>query len=173
MPKFHLQILPLINANNDYHIEIDNNPYNEHEFYSQVNNIFFSNKYGSVRLKGFFDLSNKNIPSLIIIKKLYFEISKQLLNACIYNFSKYKQEIEFTFSFDDIKYIKSIEQDLIDEYNCKIDYNNRKIYILLNEIKNIDIFKRINGYIEKEESIDDSYMKIIKTKQKKILMKTK
>ena len=167
MPKFHLQILPLINANNDYHIEIDNNPYNEHEFYSQVNNIFFSNKYGSVRLKGFFDLSNKNIPSLIIIKKLYFEISKQLLNACIYNFSKYKQEIEFTFSFDDIKYIKSIEQDLINEYNCKIDYNNRKIYILLNEIKNIDIFKRINGYIEKEESIDDSYMKIIKTKQKK------
>ena len=45
MPKFHLQILPLININNDYHIELDNNPYNEYEIYSQVNTIFFSNKY--------------------------------------------------------------------------------------------------------------------------------
>ena len=103
MPKFHLQILPLINANNDYHIEIDNIPYNENESYSQCNTIFFSNKYGSLRLKGYFDLFNKNIPSLIIINKFYIEISKQLLNACIYKFAKYKLEIEFNFSYDDIK----------------------------------------------------------------------
>ena len=81
MPKFHLQILPIININNDYHIELDNKTYNEEEFYSKVSTIFFSNKYGSVKIKGLFDLSNKNIPSLIIINKLYFEISKQLLNA--------------------------------------------------------------------------------------------
>ena len=166
MPKFHLQILPLINANNDYHIEIDNIPYNEYESYSQCNTIFFSNKYGSIRLKGYFNLLNKNIPTLIVINKLYIEISKQLLNACIYNFAKYKLEIEFNFSYDDIKYIKNIEQNLIKEYNCRIDYNNRKIYILLNEIKNIDIINQINGYLENEENLDDNYIKILKSRQK-------
>ena len=62
MPKFHLQILPPVNINNDYQIELDDNSYNENESYSNVSTIFFSNKYGSIKLKGFFDLSNKNIP---------------------------------------------------------------------------------------------------------------
>ena len=150
MPKFHLQILPIININNDYHIELDNKTYNEEEFYSKVSTIFFSNKYGSVKIKGLFDLSNKNIPSLIIINKLYFEISKQLLNACIYNFGTYQVEIEFNFSFNDINKLKSIEEYLKNEYNCKIDYDNRKIYILLNEIKNIDIIHKIGGELDAE-----------------------
>ena len=166
MPKFHLQILPFINANNDYHIEIDNIPYDENEIYSQCNNIFFSNKYGSIRIKGYFNLLNKNIPSLIIINKLYIEISKQILNACIYNFTKYKLDIEFNFSYDDIKYIKTIEKDLINEYNCRIDYNNKKIYILLKEIKNIDLINKINGYFEKDGSLDDNYIKFLKSRKK-------
>ena len=148
MPKFHLEILPIININNDYHIELDNKSYNEQELYSKVSIIFFSNKYGSVKIKGLFDLSNKNIPSLIIINKLYFEISKQLLNACIYKFGTYQLEIEFNFSFNDIKNIKSIEELLENEYNCKIDYDNRKIYILLNEIKNVDIIHKIGGTLD-------------------------
>ena len=150
MPKFHLQILPIININNDYHIELDNKTYNEEEYYSKVSTIFFSNKYGSVKIKGLFDLSNKNIPSLIIINKLYFEISKQLLNACIYNFGTYQVEIEFNFSFNDINKLKSIEEYLKNEYNIKIDYDNRKIYILLNEIKNIDIIHKIGGELDAE-----------------------
>lgn len=166
MPKFHLQILPIVNINNDYHIELDNNLYNENQLYSNVNTIFFSNKYGSVRLKGFFDLTNKNIPSLIIINKLFIQISKQLLNSCKYNFCKYKQEIEFNFSYNDINNIKNNENFLIKEYNCKIDYNNRKIYILLNEINSIDIIHKIGGKIEEEESLNYNFTNIIKNRQK-------
>ena len=122
MPKFHLYDLPLININNDYHIELDNIPYNEYESYTKVSIISFTNKYGHVILKGFFDLTKKNIPSLININKLSFEISKQLLNSCKYNFCKYTLEIEFYFSYDDIKLLKNIEKYLINEYNCSIDY---------------------------------------------------
>ena len=53
MPKFLLDLLPVINTNNDYQIELDNIPYNENESYTKVNQIFFSNKYGSFKLKGF------------------------------------------------------------------------------------------------------------------------
>ena len=166
MPKFHLYDLPLININNDYHIELDNIPYNEHESYTKVSIISFTNKYGHVILKGFFDLTNKNIPSLIIINKLSFEISKQLLNSCTYNFCKYILEIEFYFSYDDIKLLKNIEKYLINEYNCSIDYNNKKIYILLNEIKNINIYNKIRGNIEEEESINNNYINIIETRKK-------
>ena len=166
MPKFHLYDLPLININNDYHIELDNIPYNEHESYTKVSIISFTNKYGHVILKGFFDLTNKNIPSLIIINKLSFEISKQLLNSCTYNFCKYILEIEFYFSYDDITLLKNIEKYLINEYNCSIDYNNKKIYILLNEIKNINIYNKIRGNIEEEESINNNYINIIETRKK-------
>ena len=95
MPKFHLEILPAVNINNDYHIELGNISYNEREQYSKVSIIFFSNKFGSVKIKGLFDLTNKNIPSLTIINKLYFKISKQLLNSHMYNFGIYQLEIEF------------------------------------------------------------------------------
>ena len=168
MPKFHLEILPKININNDYHIEIDNKSYDEQEQYSKVSSIFFSNKYGSVKIKGFFDLSNKNIPSLIIINKLYLEISKQLLKARIYNFGTYKLEIEFNFSFKDINNLISIEEYLKNEYNCKIDYDNMKIYILLNEITNIDIFHKIGGELEKEdtENLNKNYINMMKARQK-------
>ena len=167
MPKFHLQIMPLVNVNNDYHIELDGIPYNEHESYSQVNSIFFSNKYGSVLIKGYFDLSNKNIPSLIIINKLSLELSKQLLKTLIYNFCKYKQEIEFNFTYDDIKLIKNIEQLLIKEYNCSIDYNRRKIMLKMDEIKNINILNKIMTNVEDEDqSIDSYYLNILKSRQK-------
>ena len=167
MPKFHLETLPIININNDYHIELDNKTYNEQEQYSKVSTIFFSNKYGSVKIKGIFDLSNKNIPSLIIINKLYLEISNQLLNACIYNFGTYQVELEFNFSFKDINNIKGIEQYLTNEYNCKIDYDNRKIYILLNEINNIDIIHKLEGELEKEDNENfNNYINMMKTRQK-------
>ena len=166
MPKFHLYDLPLININNDYHIELDNIPYNEYESYTKVSIISFTNKYGHVILKGFFDLTKKNIPSLININKLSFEISKQLLNSCKYNFCKYTLEIEFYFSYDDIKLLKNIEKYLINEYNCSIDYNNKKIYILLNEIKNINIYNKIRGNIEEEESINNNYINIIESRKK-------
>jgi len=167
MPKFHLQIMPLVNVNNDYHIELDGIPYNEHESYSQVNSIFFSNKYGSVLIKGYFDLSNKNIPSLIIINKLSLELSKQLLNTLIYKFCKYKQEIEFNFTYDDIKLIKNIEQFLIKEYNCSIDYNRRKIMLKMDEIKNINILNKIKINIEDDDqSLDSYYVNILKSRQK-------
>lgn len=167
MPKFHLQIMPLVNVNNDYHIELDGMPYNEHESYSQVNSIFFSNKYGSVLIKGYFDLSNKNIPSLIIINKLSLELSKQLLKTMIYNFCKYKQEIEFNFTYDDIKLIQNIEQLLIKEYNCSIDYNRRKIMLKMDEIKNINILNKIERNVEDDDqSIDSYYLNILKSRQK-------
>lgn len=167
MPKFHLKILPVVNVNNDYHIELDGIPYNEHESYSQVNSIFFSNKYGSVLIKGYFDLSNKNIPSLIIINKLSLEISKHLLKTMIYNFCRYRQEIEFNFTYDDIKHIKNIEQLLIKEYNCSIDYNKRKIFFKMDDIKNINIINKIVENVEDDDqSLDSYYVNILKSRQK-------
>jgi hypothetical protein len=166
MPKFHLYTLPLINTNNDYHIELDNIPYNEHESYTQVSIISFSNKFGSINLQGYFDLSNKNIPTLITINKLSFEISNKLLNECNYHFCKYKLEIEFNFTYDDIKLLKNIENYLRNEYNCSIDYNNRKIYILLNEIKNINILNKIKGNIEEEEDINNNYINLMEQRRK-------
>ena len=166
MPKFLLDLLPVINTNNDYQIELDNIPYNENESYTKVNQIFFSNKYGSFKLKGFFDLSNKNINSLIAINKLSLLISDQLLDACIYNFCKYRMEIELNFTYDNIKPLKNYEQELINKYNCKIDYNNRKIYIALNELKNIDIMRIIQKDLNEEEKGDLNYLNIFQTRQK-------
>ena len=166
MPKFHLYALPLINSNNDYHIELDNIPYNEHESYTKVSIISFSNKFGSINLQGYFDLSNKNIPTLITINKLSYEISNKLLNECNYHFCKYKLEIEFNFTYDDIKLLKNIENYLKNEYNCSIDYNNRKIYILLNEIKNINILNKIKVNIEEEEEINNNYINLMEQRKK-------
>ena len=150
MPKFHLQLLPIVNVNNDYHIEIDDSIYDESKTYFQANSILFKNKFGSVKLKGFFNLSDKNIPSLITINDLSFKISNQILNECIYSFCKYKQEIEFYFSYDDIDYIKNIEEIILKEYNSYIDYDKRIIVIMLNELKNINI-KEIIGKFEEEK----------------------
>ena len=136
MPKFHLASLPSININNDYHIEIDNQSYNENEIYSNVKNIVFTNKYGSIKLNGFFDLSEKNIPSLIKINRFSFKLSKQLMNQCKYDFCKYKQEIEFNFNYEDIEKIKIFENKLKNEFNCNINYNEGKIYIIFYNIKN-------------------------------------
>ena len=155
MPKFHLSMLPITNINNDYHIEIDNSSYDESKTYFQVNSIFFQNKYGSVKLKGFLNLVDINIPSIVSIDNLSLEISEQFLRSCIYN-CKYKQELEFYFPYDDIKYIKNIEDILYNEFNnCFIDYEKRIIAIELNEFKNINI-KEIIGKIEeeKEESMN-------------------
>jgi len=153
MPKFHLQLLPIVNVNNDYHIEIDDSIFDESKTYFQANSILFKNKFGCVKLKGFFNLSDKNIPSLISINNLSLKISNQILDECIYNFCKYKQEIEFYFSYDDIDYIKNIEEMILKEYNCYIDYDKRIIKLMLNELKNINIKEIIGKYEEEKEEI--------------------
>ena len=153
MPKFHLQLLPIVNVNNDYHIEIDDSIFDESKTYFQANSILFKNKFGCVKLKGFFNLSDKNIPSLISINNLSLKISNQILDECIYNFCKYKQEIEFYFSYDEIDYIKNIEEMILKEYNCYIDYDKRIIKLLLNELKNINIREIIGKYEEEKEEI--------------------
>ena len=153
MPKFHLQLLPIINVNNDYHIEIDDSVFDESKTYFQANSIMFKNNFGSVKLKGFFNLSDKNIPLLISINKLSLKISKQILNECIYSFCKYKQEIEFYFSYDDIEYIKNIEEIIFKEYKSYIDYDKRIIHLNLNEIKNINIKEIIGKYEEEKEEM--------------------
>ena len=153
MPKFHLQLLPIVNVNNDYHIEIDDSIFDESKTYFQANSILFKNKFGCVKLKGFFNLSDKNIPSLISINNLSLKISNQILDECIYNFCKYKQEIEFYFSYDDIDYIKNIEEMILKEYNCYIDYDKRIIKLLLNELKNINIKEIIGKFEEEKEEI--------------------
>ena len=153
MPKFHLQLLPIVNVNNDYHIEIDDSIFDESKTYFQTNSILFKNKFGCVKLKGFFNLSDKNIPSLISINNLSLKISNQILDECIYNFCKYKQEIEFYFSYDDIDYIKNIEEMILKEYNCYIDYDKRIIKLLLNELKNINIKEIIGKFEEEKEEI--------------------
>ena len=157
MPKFHL---------NDYHIELDNATYDESESYTKVSIFSFSNKYGTAKLKGFFDLTNKNIPTLITLNKLSFEISRQLLNTSNYNFCNYKLELDFIFSDDDIYLIKNKEKDLMKEYNCSIDYNNKKIHISLNEIKNINLLNLIRGNIEKNEDTTNNYNSLIGTRKK-------
>ena len=153
MPKFHLQLLPIANVNNDYHIEIDGSTYDESKTYFQANTLLFKNKFGSVKLKGFFNLSERNIPTIIIINYLSFEISKEILDTSIYNFCNYKQEIEFYFSYDDIKYIKNIEEILYNQFNCDIDYEKRIIYLSLNELKNINIKEIIGNYEEEKEEL--------------------
>ena len=80
------------------------------------------------------NLVDVNIPSIISIDNLSFEISEQFLQSCIYN-CKYKQELEFYFSYDVIKYIKNIGDILYNEFNCIIDYEKRIISIELNEFK--------------------------------------
>ena len=151
MPKFHLQLLPIVNANNDYHIEIDDSIYDENKTYFQANSLYFKNKFGSAKLKGFFNLSDKNIPSLISIDKFTLKISQQILDECIYSFCKYKQEIEFYFPYDDIDYVKKIEKRINEDYLGYIDYDERKILINYNELKNINIKDIIEMYDEEEE----------------------
>ena len=160
MPKFHLDLLPIKNVTNDYHIEIDGSNYDESNTYFQANSIFFKNRFGSAKLNGFFNLSGKNIPTLISIDNLSLEISDQLLDTCIYDFCKYKQEIEFYFSYDDLKYIQNIEEMLTKEYNCYIDYENRIILLALNELKNINIKEIVGNFEEEKEeviNIDNNY----------------
>ena len=151
MPKFHLQLLPIVNVNNDYHIEIDDSIYDETKTYFQANSLFFKNKFGSAKLKGFFNLSDKNIPSLITINKFSLKISEQILNECIYSFCKYKQEIEFYFPYDDIDIIKNVEKNINEKYNGYVDYDGRKILINFNELENINIKDIIEKYEEDEE----------------------
>ena len=151
MPKFHLQLLPIVNASNDYHIEIDDSIYDETKTYFQANSLFFKNKFGSAKLKGFFNLSDKNISSLITINKFSLKISEQILNECIYSFCKYKQEIEFYFPYDDIDIIKSVEKNINEKYNGYVDYDGRKILINFNELENINIKDIIEKYEEDEE----------------------
>ena len=151
MPKFHLQLLPIVNANNDYHIEIDDSIYDENKTYFQANSLYFKNKFGSAKLKGFFNLSDKNIPSLISIDKFTLKISQQILDECIYSFCKYKQEIEFYFPYDDIDYVKKIEKRINEDYLGYIDYDERKILINYNELKNINIKDIIEMYDEEEK----------------------
>ena len=151
MPKFHLQLLPIVNVNNDYHIEIDDSIYDEAKTYFQANSLFFKNKFGSAKLKGFFNLSDKNIPSLITIDKFSLKISEQILNECIYSFCKYKQEIEFYFPYDDIDIIKNVEKNINEKYNGYVDYDGRKILLNFNELENINIKDIIEKYEEDEE----------------------
>lgn len=151
MPKFHLQLLPMFNVNNDYYIEIDDSVYEENKTYFQANSIFFKNKFGSVKLKGFFNLAEKIIPSLISVDNLSLIISKQIINECIYTFCKYKQEIEFYFSYDDIDYIQKIEEIIYNNYNSHIDYDKRIISISMNELKNVNIKELIGNYEEEKE----------------------
>ena len=151
MPKFHLQLLPIVNVNNDYHIEIDDSIYDEAKTYFQANSLFFKNKFGRAKLKGFFNLSDKNIPSLITINKFSLKISEQILNECIYSFCKYKQEIEFYFPYDDIDIIKNVEKNINEKYNGYVDYDGRKILINFNELENINIKDIIEKYEEDEE----------------------
>ena len=155
MPKFHLPLLSITNINNDYHIEIDGSTYDESKTYLQASTILFKNKYGCVILKGFFNLAQINIPTIITIDNLSLEILQQFLNSCFFNFCKYKLQIEFYFPYDDIKYIKNIEENLFNEFDCNIDYEKRIISLNLNELRNINIKEMIGKFEEeKEETIN-------------------
>ena len=151
MPKFHLPLLSITNINNDYHIEIDGSTYDESKTYLQASTILFKNKYGCVTLKGFFNLAQINIPTIITIDNLSLEILQQFLNSCFFNFCKYKLQIEFYFPYDDIKYIKNIEQNLYNEFDCNIDYEKRIISLNLNELRNINIKEMIGKFEEEKE----------------------
>ena len=170
MPKFHLQLLPFVNVSNDYYIEIDNSVYDENKTYFQANSIFFKNKFGSAKLKGFFNLAEKNIPSLISVDNLSLIISNQILKECTYSFCKYKQEIEFYFSYDDIEYIRKNEGIIKNNYNCYINYDKRILSMYFNEIKDINIKEIIgNNEEEKEETVllDNNQYNIFRQKIKK------
>ena len=151
MPKFHLPLLSITNINNDYHIEIDGSTYDESKTYLQASTILFKNKYGCVTLKGFFNLAQINIPTIITIDNLSLEILQQFLNSCFFNFCKYKLQIEFYFPYDDIKYIKNIEENLYNEFDCNIDYEKRIISLNLNELRNINIKEMIGKFEEEKE----------------------
>ena len=151
MPKFHLPLLSITNINNDYHIEIDGSTYDESKTYLQASTILFKNKYGCVILKGFFNLAQINIPTIITIDNLSLEILQQFLNSCFFNFCKYKLQIEFYFPYDDIKYIKNIEENLFNEFDCNIDYEKRIISLNLNELRNINIKEMIGKFEEEKE----------------------
>ena len=151
MPKFHLPLLSITNINNDYHIEIDGSTYDESKTYLQASTILFKNKYGCVILKGFFNLAQINIPTIITIDNLSLEILQQFLNSCFFNFCKYKLQIEFYFPYDDIKYIKNIEENLYNEFDCNIDYEKRIISLNLNELRNINIKEMIGKFEEEKE----------------------
>ena len=151
MPKFHLPLLSITNINNDYHIEIDGSTYDESKTYLQASTILFKNKYGCVTLKGFFNLAQINIPTIITIDNLSLEILQQFLNSCFFNFCKYKLQIEFYFPYDDTKYIKNIEENLYNEFDCNIDYEKRIISLNLNELRNINIKEMIGKFEEEKE----------------------
>ena len=151
MPKFHLPLLSITNINNDYHIEIDGSTYDESKTYLQASTILFKNKYGCVTLKGFFNLAQINIPTIITIDNLSLEILQQFLNSCFFNFCKYKLQIEFYFPYDDTKYIKNIEENLFNEFDCNIDYEKRIISLNLNELRNINIKEMIGKFEEEKE----------------------
>ena len=151
MPKFHLPLLSITNINNDYHIEIDGSTYDESKTYLQASTILFKNKYGCVTLKGFFNLAQINIPTIITIDNLSLEILQQFLNSCFFNFCKYKLQIEFYFPYDDIKYIKNIEENLFNKFDCNIDYEKRIISLNLNELRNINIKEMIGKFEEEKE----------------------
>ena len=151
MPKFHLPLLSITNINNDYHIEIDGSTYDESKTYLQASTILFKNKYGCAILKGFFNLAQINIPTIITIDNLSLEILQQFLNSCFFNFCKYKLQIEFYFPYDDIKYIKNIEENLFNEFDCNIDYEKRIISLNLNELRNINIKEMIGKFEEEKE----------------------
>ena len=151
MPKFHLPLLSITNINNDYHIEIDGSTYDESKTYLQASTILFKNKYGCVILKGFFNLAQINIPTIITIDNLSLEILQQFLNSCFFNFCKYKLQIEFYFPYDDTKYIKNIEENLFNEFDCNIDYEKRIISLNLNELRNINIKEMIGKFEEEKE----------------------
>ena len=151
MPKFHLPLLSITNINNDYHIEIDGSTYDESKTYLQASTILFKNKYGCVILKGFFNLAQINIPTIITIDNLSLEILQQFLNSCFFNFCKYKLQIEFYFPYDDTKYIKNIEENLYNEFDCNIDYEKRIISLNLNELRNINIKEMIGKFEEEKE----------------------
>ena len=151
MPKFHLPLLSITNINNDYHIEIDGSTYDESKTYLQASTILFKNKYGCVTLKGFFNLAQINIPTIITIDNLSLEILQQFLNSCFFNFCKYKLQIEFYFPYDDTKYIKNIEENLYKEFDCNIDYEKRIISLNLNELRNINIKEMIGKFEEEKE----------------------
>ena len=151
MPKFHLPLLSITNINNDYHIEIDGSTYDESKTYLQASTILFKNKYGCAILKGFFNLAQINIPTIITIDNLSLEILQQFLNSCFFNFCKYKLQIEFYFPYDDTKYIKNIEENLFNEFDCNIDYEKRIISLNLNELRNINIKEMIGKFEEEKE----------------------
>ena len=160
MPKFHLQLLPVVNINNDYKIDIDNIPYNEQESYTNVKSIEFANKYGLVRFQGLFDLSGRNIPSLVYINDLSLEVSDSFLNSCKYNFCNYKTEIFFYLSYDNMNQLKNYDiESMLKYYKPYLDYNKKILHLETNQIKNINI----NNYLRDKQKENIFNLNEIKT----------